>query len=50
MAEAEAESARTCELCESPGYLRTRNSWLRTVCDDCAQSERYQDLPKDEGD
>jgi len=34
---AEAESARTCELCGSPGHLRTRESWLRTVCDDCAQ-------------
>ena len=48
--EAEAESARTCELCGGPGYLRTRNSWLRTVCDDCAQSEGYQDLPDNEED
>ena len=50
VAEAEAESARTCELCGGPGYLRTRNSWLRTVCDDCAQSEGYQDLPDNEED
>ena len=50
MAEAEAKSARTCELCGSPGHLRARNSWLRTVCDDCAQSEGYQDLPDNEED
>ncbi len=50
VAEAEAEAARTCELCGSPGHLRTRNSWLRTVCDDCAQSEGYQDLPDNEED
>ncbi len=47
MAEAEAEAARTCELCGGPGHLRIRNLWLRTVCDDCAQSESYEDLPDD---
>ena len=40
VAEAEAEAARTYELCGSPGRLRTRNSWLRTVCNDCGQSGR----------
>ncbi|GBD85422.1 hypothetical protein BMS3Abin02_01829 [bacterium BMS3Abin02] len=46
--DAEAESARTCELCGSPGHLRTRNSWLRTLCDDCARSEGYEDLSRGE--
>jgi hypothetical protein len=47
VAEAEGESARTCELCGNPGRLRVRNSWYRTVCDDCARSGGYQDLPDD---
>lgn len=46
--EAEAEAARTCELCGNPGHLRTRGGWLRTVCDDCAGSKGYEDLPHDE--
>lgn len=32
IAEAEAESARTCEDCGAPGKLRGKG-WLRTVCD-----------------
>ena len=48
VAEAEAEAARTYELCGSPGRLRIRNSWLRTVCNDCGQSEDgYEELPDD---
>ncbi len=47
VAEAEAESARTCERCRSPGHLRIRNSWYRTVCDDCARSEGYGDLQEE---
>ncbi len=47
VAEAEAEAARTCELCGSRGHLRTRNSWLRTLCDECARSEGYEAMPDD---
>lgn len=50
VAEAEAESERTCELCGNPGCMRKRNGWFRTVCDDCAQSGRYEDLPPDDED
>ena len=50
VADAEAESARTCEQCGNPGRLRKRNGWFRTVCDDCAQSGRYEDLPPDDDD
>lgn len=46
----EAEAARTCEQCGNPGRLRKRNGWFRTVCDDCAQSGRYEDLPPDDDD
>lgn len=46
--DAEAESARTCEQCGSPGRLHKRNGWFRTVCDDCAQSGGYEDLPPDD--
>ena len=45
VADAEAESERTCERCGNPGRLRKRNGWFRTVCDDCAQSGGYEDLP-----
>lgn len=48
VAEAESESARTCERCGSPGLLRKRNGWLRTVCDDCAKTGGYEDLPPDD--
>lgn len=48
VAHAEAESARTCERCGNPGRLRKRNGWFRTVCDDCAQSGGYEDLPPDD--
>ena len=47
-ADAEAESERTCERCGNPGSLRKRNGWFRTVCDDCAQSGGYEDLPPDD--
>ena len=47
VAEAEAEAARTCELCGSRGHLRTRTSWLRTLCDDCARSEGLEAMPDD---
>jgi len=50
VAEAEAESERTCERCGNPGRLRKRNGWFRTVCDDCAQSGGYADLPPDDED
>jgi hypothetical protein len=46
--DAEAESAWACELCGSPGPLRTRNSWLPTLCGDCARSQEYEDLPRGE--
>ncbi len=49
VADAEAESARTCERCESPGNLRKRRGWLRTLCDSCARSDGYEDLPDDNG-
>ena len=42
--EAEAESARTCELCGSVGHLRTRAGWLKTLCDTCSRSEGFDDL------
>ena len=45
--EAEAEAARTCEVCGNPGRLRARSYWLRTVCDTCARSQGYDDLPDD---
>ena len=48
LADAEAESERTCERCGNPGRLRKRNGWFRTVCDDCAQSGGYRDLPPDD--
>jgi hypothetical protein len=43
--EAEAESARTCELCGSHGNLRTKAGWLKTLCDACATTRAYSDLP-----
>ena len=43
--EAEAESARTCELCGSLGNLRTKAGWLKTLCDHCATTMGYGDLP-----
>jgi hypothetical protein len=45
VAEAEAESARTCELCGSQGNLRTKAGWLKTLCDACATTKEYSDLP-----
>ncbi len=48
VAEAETESARTCESCGNLGHLRTRRGWSRTLCDDCSRSEGYEDLPDDE--
>lgn len=36
--EAEAESARTCELCGEPGRIVERHSWLRTLCPACSTS------------
>ena len=42
--EAEAESARTRELCGSVGHLRTRAGWLKTLCDTCSRSEGFDDL------
>jgi len=48
VAVAEAESARTCERCGGPGRLRTRNGWLRTLCDSCGRSDGYVDVPDDE--
>jgi hypothetical protein len=41
---AEAESARTCELCRSAGHLRTRAGWLKTLCDRCSRSEGFDNL------
>lgn len=32
IAEAEAESARTCELCGAPGALSIRGGWYSTMC------------------
>ena len=49
VADAEAESARTCERCGSPGNLRKRRGWLRTLCDSCARSDGYEDLPDYDG-
>lgn len=43
--EAEAESARTCELCGDPGHLHIRGRRLKTVCDACATANGYSDLP-----
>ena len=50
VADAEKESARTCEVCGSPGCLRTRGGWLRTLCADCAHSGGYEndEAPTDE--
>lgn len=48
VADAEAEAARTCEVCGNPGDLRSRRGWFRTVCVECAQERGYEDLPDDE--
>lgn len=41
--EAEAESARTCELCGGPGRLRSKGGWLKTLCTACAEAHGYGD-------
>ncbi len=46
--EAEAASARTCELCGEPGKLRIRRTWMQTVCNSCALSEGFKELPDNE--
>ncbi|WIE81015.1 TraR/DksA family transcriptional regulator [Curtobacterium sp. MCSS17_016] len=33
IADAEGESARTCETCGQPGSLRNDRRWLKTLCD-----------------
>jgi hypothetical protein len=48
VANAEAESARTCEHCGNPARLRTRRGWLSTLCEECARSDGYEDVPADE--
>jgi hypothetical protein len=35
IADAERESAKTCEDCGAACYLRDQRRWLRTLCDDC---------------
>jgi len=37
--DAEQRSARTCENCGSPGSIRTRRGWFRTLCDRCASGD-----------
>ena len=34
ISEAEAETARTCEMCGAPGTRRT-DGWVKTNCDEC---------------
>lgn len=48
VADAQAEAARTCEVCGNPDDLKVRRGWFRTVCDECAQARGYEDLPDDE--
>lgn len=33
--DAEAKSARTCEICGQPGTMHQRGNWLRTTCESC---------------
>lgn len=40
--EAEQKSAVTCECCGKPGKLRSRNYWLKTLCDNCAKELGYE--------
>lgn len=44
--EAETESRRTCELCGSPGHLRSKAGWLKTLCNACAVAHGYGDPPE----
>lgn len=41
--EAEADSARTCELCGGPGRRRSKGGWLKTLCTACAVAHGYGD-------
>ena len=44
--EAETRSAQTCELCGTPGRLRSNRGWYQTLCDACAESRGYEDLDR----
>lgn len=40
--EAEDKSIKTCEQCGKPGFTRSRNRWLCTLCDECAKELGYE--------
>lgn len=46
--DASSESYKTCEVCGSPGRLRTtrpggsRAGWHKTLCDECAKQQNYE--------
>ncbi len=49
VADAEAESARTCELCSTPARLKVSpTGWYRTLCEACSAQRGYSDMPDEE--
>lgn len=50
--EAEALSARTCEVCGKTGSLQIGNGryWVRTLCPECAEKLNYRPYDKDRDD
>jgi len=37
--QAEDESFKTCEYCGAPGKTRGDRSWIKTLCDKCAEPQ-----------
>jgi len=38
--QAEEESARTCEICGSPGEMRNAHGWYMIRCDECWEKQK----------
>lgn len=46
IAEAEEESARTCEYCGRPGREISRNGWIKVRCEECERNNERRRAEK----
>jgi hypothetical protein len=44
IAAAESKSSHTCEVCGSLGYYSGKNTWIKTLCPECAKKLEYERL------
>ena len=43
---AELIASETCEICSQEGILHSRNYWVKTLCNKCAESNNYEKQEK----